>query len=115
MTLSYVRNRLKSVVAPLAVVLLVMGLGWVTLHFLFGPHVARVDPAVLSELRAMGRIVGEDSTVGHEWENSYVEMNNLVVYLDGNAQETHMSSELREQVASTGLPTNNMVYIGVQP
>uniref|UniRef100_UPI003F49487E hypothetical protein n=1 Tax=Nonomuraea sp. CA-252377 TaxID=3240003 RepID=UPI003F49487E len=136
-----------------------MGLGWAVLHFFFGPRISRLDPAVLSELRAVGRVVGEDSSVGHQWENNYVEMNDLVVYFAGNAKqdvvtevehrlkqrgwhvsrreppeiwlesarwpfalvtveplkEIHMSSELREQVTSTGLPMSNMAYIGVQP
>ncbi|MEU8319673.1 hypothetical protein AB0C33_14990 [Nonomuraea sp. NPDC048881] len=163
MRLSYGRNRLKSVWVPLvgslAAVLVVMGLGWAVWHLYFSPQVSRVDPAVLSELRAIGQVVGEDSIVGHQWENNYVEMNDLVIYLDGNAKEdvvteaahrlkqrgwhasrresseiwlesarwpyalvtveqledTHMSSELREQVISTGLPMSNMAYIGVQP
>nr|WP_055502304.1 hypothetical protein [Nonomuraea pusilla] len=161
MTSSYVRDRLKGVMVPLVAsltaVLLVVGLGWVVLDFFFGPRISRVDPAMLSELRAVGQVVGEESIVGHEWENNYVELNNLVVYLDGNAKqdvvaevehrlkqrgwqvsrgeppeiwlksarwpfaivtveplkETHMSSELREQVTSTGLPMSNMAYIGV--
>ncbi|MEV6041342.1 hypothetical protein AB0L65_60290 [Nonomuraea sp. NPDC052116] len=87
MALSYVRGCLKSIVVPLAVVLLMVGLGWAAPRFFFGPHVSRVDPAVLSELRAIGRVVGEDASVGHAWENTYVEMNDLVVFLDGNAKE----------------------------
>ncbi|MFI7109662.1 hypothetical protein ACIBK9_25370 [Nonomuraea sp. NPDC050227] len=118
---------------------------------------SRVDPVALSELRAIGQVVGENSIVGHQWENNYVEMNGLVIHLDGNAKEdvvteavhrleqrgwhvssressetwlesarwpyalvaveqledAHMSSELREQVISTGLPMSNMAYIGV--
>lgn len=91
MTLSYGRNRLKSVVVPLvaslAAALLILGLGWAAPRFFFGPRISRVDPAVLSELRAIGRVVGEDSIVGHQWENNYVEMNDLVIYLDGNTRE----------------------------
>ncbi|GAA3519698.1 hypothetical protein FHR32_001994 [Streptosporangium album] len=163
MALSRINNCLKSVVAPLVVplgaVLLVVGLGWAALYFFFGPDVRRVDPAVLSELRTIGRVVGEDASMLHEWENTYVEMNDLVIYFDGNVKDdilaaaeqrlnqsgwsvsrreppeiwlesarwpsalvtveqlkkTHMSSDLREQVAATGLPMDNMAYISVLP
>ncbi|MGW4405423.1 hypothetical protein ACWEJ6_15460 [Nonomuraea sp. NPDC004702] len=162
MTRSYGRNRPKiAVTAPvvMAVFLVVMGLVWAALHFFFGPRISRIDPAMLSELRAIGRLVGEDSIVAHEWENNYIEMNDLVIYLDGNAkedvvtetehrlrqygwhvsrrepseirlesarwpsalvtvgrlEETHLSSELRKRVMSTGLPMSNMAYMGVLP
>ncbi|GAA3069337.1 hypothetical protein [Streptosporangium carneum] len=152
-------NGLVSILALPAAVLMVVGLGWAALHFLFGPDVRRVDPAVLSELRAVGRVVGEDGGIAHEWENSYVEFKYLVVHLDGSATEDvvaeterrlsrsgwrvwqrqrheidlasarwtstlveveqlewagHMSSELREAVAATGLPMSEMVYITIQ-
>ena len=163
MTLSYGRNRPKGVVVPLvasfAVLLVVMGLVGAALYFFFGPRISRIDPDMLSQLRAIGRVVGEESIVGHEWENTYVEIDDLVIYLDGNAkedvvteaehrlkqhgwhvsdrqppeiwvksarwpsalvtverlEETHLSSELRRQVMSTGLPMSNMAYISVLP
>ncbi|MEV4289290.1 hypothetical protein AB0K40_27595 [Nonomuraea bangladeshensis] len=42
---------------------------------------------MLSQLRAIGRVVGEDSIVGHQRENNYVEIDDLVIHLDGNAKE----------------------------
>ncbi|MFI7420707.1 hypothetical protein [Nonomuraea sp. NPDC049684] len=163
MTRSYVRNRPKSAVtAPVvlvAVVLVVMGLVWAALHFVFAPRISRIDPAMLSELRAVGRVVGEDTVVGHQWENNYIELSDLVIYLDENAkedvvaeiehrlkqhgwhatrrepseirlesarwpsalvtverlEETHLSSELRKRVTSTGLPMSDMAYMDVWP
>ncbi|MFF3437933.1 hypothetical protein [Streptosporangium sp. NPDC002721] len=159
MALSRMNNCLKSAAGPLGAVLLAVGLGWATLYFFFGPDVRRVDPAVLSELRTVGRVVGEEAVMVHEWENTYVEMNDLVIYFDGEVKDDilaaaerrldrsgwpvsrresseiwvksarwpsvlvtverlkkkHMSSDLREQVAATGLPMDNMAYMSVLP
>ncbi|MEU4406432.1 hypothetical protein AB0F88_18085 [Streptosporangium sp. NPDC023963] len=159
MALSRMNNCLKSLVGPLGAVLLAVGLGWATLYFFFGPDVRRVDPDVLPELRTVGRVVGEEAVMVHEWENAYVEMNDLVIYFDGDVKNdilaaaerrlnqsgwsvsrreppeiwvesarwpsvlvtveqfkgAHMSSDLREQVAATGLPMDNMAYMSVRP
>lgn len=80
-------NRMVPIVGSLATALLVLGLGVAALHFFFGPDVQRVDPAVLPELRAIGRVIGEDADIGHQWKNSYVEFKYLVIYLDGNVKE----------------------------
>ncbi|MER5646143.1 hypothetical protein [Streptosporangium sp. NPDC002524] len=159
MVLSRMNRRLKSLVGPLSAVFLVVGLGWAALYFFFGSDVRRVDPAVLSQLRTVGRVVAEEAVMVHEWENAYVEVNDLVIYFDGDVKDdilaaaeqrlnqsgwsvsrreppeiwvesarwpsaivtveqfkgAHMNSDLREQVAATGLPMDNMAYISVLP
>uniref|UniRef100_UPI003F491B9D hypothetical protein n=1 Tax=Nonomuraea sp. CA-252377 TaxID=3240003 RepID=UPI003F491B9D len=65
------------------VLLLTVGLLW----FAFRNETARVDPAVLTELRALGQVVGEDTGTFHEWENDYLEIEYLVVHLGGSAEE----------------------------
>lgn len=70
------------IVALLTTVVVVVGLGWAALHFLFAPDISRVDPDALAELHAIGQVVGEDSAMGHQWENSYVELKKYVIHLE---------------------------------
>lgn len=77
------RGLLTPIVALLTTVVVVVGLGWAALHFFFAPNISRVDRDALAELRAIGQVVGEDSAIGHQWENSYVEFKEYVIHLDG--------------------------------
>ncbi|NUW35532.1 hypothetical protein HTZ77_29475 [Nonomuraea sp. SMC257] len=89
------------IVTVLTTVVLTVGLGWAALHFFFGPDVRRVDPAALSELRAVGRVVGEEDSLGHEWRNSYVEFKHLAVYLDGGVKEDILA-EAEQRLSRSG-------------
>ncbi|MFB4262427.1 hypothetical protein [Nonomuraea sp. GTA35] len=50
---------------------------------------------VLSELRAIGRVVGEDADTLHEWENTYVELRYLAVHLGGGEEDLLAEAERR--------------------
>lgn len=155
----FLDNLVVQIAVLIAAPLLLFGLGMAMLHFLFGPDVQRVDPTVLTELRTIGRVVGEDTETLHQWENSYVEFTYLVVHLDSSAKEDvldeaelrlkrsgwrvqesephesrleppretitlvtvepletadFVDSDLREAVAASGLPKDEMVYVTLQ-
>lgn len=69
----------------MVVVLLIVGLSWAVLSLFAGPNVRKVESSVLSEIRGVGQVVGEDTDISHQWENDYVEAKHLVVYLNPGA------------------------------
>ncbi|MEV0828374.1 hypothetical protein [Nonomuraea rubra] len=111
MALSRVRGRLSSTLAPflfpLAVVGCLIAMGAIATFLVFAPDVRRVDPAALSELRAIGRVVGEDADTLHEWENTYVEFRYLVIHLDGGEED--LLAEAERRLGRTGWRVWNRV------
>ncbi|MGP4099934.1 hypothetical protein [Nonomuraea sp. KM90] len=95
------------------------GLGWIALGF-SGADVRHVDPAVLPELRAVGRVVGEAADTAHEWQRQPPETwlrssrwPHAFVAVERLKDMSHLSGELRRAVAATGLPMDEMVYMTV--
>lgn len=70
MKLSDWRNSL-FIADLLVVALLIVGLSWAVLSLFAGPNVRKVEPSVLSEMRDVGQVIGEDADISHQWENDY--------------------------------------------
>ncbi|MFD0473618.1 hypothetical protein ACFQ0B_39195 [Nonomuraea thailandensis] len=94
---------MSGALVPPAFVAWLIVMGAIAKVLFFAPGVRRVDPAVLPELRAIGRVVAEDSETLHEWESSYVEFRHLVIHLDGG-DRLRQSSRPRGR-PWTGWPT----------
>ncbi|MET7338350.1 hypothetical protein [Nonomuraea sp. NPDC005650] len=101
-------SRGRVFVALPAALLLTTGLVLTALYFTFAPDVWYVDPAVLPELRAIGRVVGEDAETAHQWENSYVEFKYLVLHLDGGVKD-EILAEAEQRLSRSGWHVSNRV------
>lgn len=90
----------KLLVFSLSLLLGLLALPLVVGWILFRPDVNRVDPAILPELRAVGRVVAESSRIVHEWENSYAEYVTILVHIDGTGG--HAAAEVVERLRRSG-------------
>ncbi|MEV4098749.1 hypothetical protein AB0J42_00680 [Nonomuraea sp. NPDC049649] len=100
MKLSDWRNSL-FIADLLVVALLIVGLSWAVLSLFAGPNVRKVEPSVLSEMRDVGQVIGEDTDIGHQWENDYAESKHLVVYLNPGT-ENDVVAETEQRLRQAG-------------